>query len=43
MNVALIHVLVIQMTLEQKKDQEGDGKSSSATVPPEHISNFQFM
>jgi hypothetical protein len=40
--VALIHVLVIQLTTEQKKDQEGDGKSS-ATVLPEQIRKFQSM
>jgi hypothetical protein len=43
MKVALIYVLVIQLTTEQKKDQEGDGKSSSATVLLEQISEFQSM
>jgi hypothetical protein len=36
--VALIHVSVTQLTIEQHEDQEGDGNTFSATVLPKQIS-----
>jgi hypothetical protein len=40
MKVALIHVLIIQLRIEEWEDQEGDGNISSATVLHEKSTQY---